>query len=551
MIFTDEQQKIIRTTPEPGRPLVVTAFAGTGKTFTLERYAEARPASRMLYAAFNKAIQLEAKKKMPRNVMSRTTHSLAYRAFGSKYRDAELLEPNIPVWKVARYLGTDDIITANFVINIIGQYMASADKVIENKHIPENVIAFYAKDQRNIPPLVEMSSGVWGSMISLKPSSIPLTHDGYLKLYQLSGPKLHFDYIMLDEAQDTTPCVWDIMFNQQARKVVVGDPHQAIYSWRGAIDAIGLVEDAEHCYLTQSFRFGPDVGKLASTLLRRFKGEDKPVRGFDQLQTKISVDDPSERRTVLARGNALIFKASAYESEHTPKTLGYVGGDHRNYRFQIYQDVYNLHKRNHDWIKDPVVKSFEDYDEMKEYAEKVQSLELQGACLLVEEYKGRIPWIMKRVKERDIGARDADLVFATGHKAKGMEFPIVQIAGDFESVIDFHLEDGVVPDDELNLLYVAMTRGTKLLYIPPGLKRWVETGRNVARKKPEQEELFGEKPKQEADTKVDNPYRGMRIRKGEFLNRLAGMEPRSSVQPHGGGAMVGDDVPDRIKKFWG
>lgn len=547
MSLTEEQELIKRTTPDQGRSLVVTAFAGTGKTFTLERWSEARPKSRILYAAFNKAIQMEADRKMGSNVMARTTHSLAYRAFGCKYRDAELLEANIPVWKVARYLGTD-IITANFVLSVVKEYMASADEKIEDKHIPLNVKEYYAREQRNMPPLVDMSQGVWGSMTSLKPGSIPLVHDGYLKLYQLSGPRLHFDYIMLDEAQDTTPCVWDIMSNQKAGKVVVGDPHQAIYGWRGAVDALDLVGDSERCYLTQSFRFGPEVANLASTLLQRFKGEKKQLRGFDQLDTRISIETPNEKRTVLARGNALIFKASAHESEHTPKTLGYVGGDHRNYRFGIYADVYNLFTKKHDWIKDPVVKAFEEYEEMKEYAEKVQSLELQGACLLVEEFKGRIPWIMRRVRERDVGTKTADLSFATGHKAKGMEFPVVQIAGDFETALDFHLENGVVPDDELNLLYVAITRGTKLLYVPPGLKRWIETGKNIARAQPVQEELPGATPTQETATS-SNPYRGMRLKKGEFLAKLSGL--KNKITSHGGGDMVGDDVPDRIKKFWG
>ena len=36
--------------------------------------------------------------------------------------------------------------------------------------------------------------------------SIGMTHDGYLKLYQMSGPRLDScDIILIDEAQDLTP----------------------------------------------------------------------------------------------------------------------------------------------------------------------------------------------------------------------------------------------------------------------------------------------------------------------------------------------------------
>ena len=44
-------------------------------------------------------------------------------------------------------------------------------------------------------------------------------------------------------------------------KIVVGDPHQQIYSFNGAVNALSLVEEHSRtrvvrtCYLTQSFRF--------------------------------------------------------------------------------------------------------------------------------------------------------------------------------------------------------------------------------------------------------------------------------------------------------
>ena len=68
--------------------VVVKAYAGTGKTTMLISYAEERPDERMLYIAFNKAIQLEAAAKFPSNVECRTTHALAYAKFGRDYQAA-------------------------------------------------------------------------------------------------------------------------------------------------------------------------------------------------------------------------------------------------------------------------------------------------------------------------------------------------------------------------------------------------------------------------------------------------------------------------------
>src|SRR5205085_1605438 len=74
--LTEEQERIVRC---GATRLAVQAGAGAAKTTTLCAYARARPAARILYLAFNKAIQLEAAAKMPANVTCRTTHSIAWR----------------------------------------------------------------------------------------------------------------------------------------------------------------------------------------------------------------------------------------------------------------------------------------------------------------------------------------------------------------------------------------------------------------------------------------------------------------------------------------
>lgn len=43
-------------------------------------------------------------------------------------------------------------------------------------------------------------------MLDFKNKDICMTHDGYLKIYQLSKPKLlNYDCILIDEAQDMSP----------------------------------------------------------------------------------------------------------------------------------------------------------------------------------------------------------------------------------------------------------------------------------------------------------------------------------------------------------
>lgn len=79
------------------------------------------------------------------------------------------------------------------------------------------------------------------------------------------------------------------------------------------------------------------------------------------------------------------------------------------------------------------------------------------------------------VSDQDQYQRDAPVTLMTAHSAKGLEFPIVFIAG---------LEDGLFPhsrsatgpaeiEEERRLCYVAMTRAEKFLYVTHAMKRRV------------------------------------------------------------------------------
>merc|ERR1711963_1224183 len=104
-----------------------------------------------------------------------------------------------------------------------------------------------------------------------------MPHDGYLKLFQLQNPnlqdaevkgrKLIHDVLMIDEGQDMNPAMLDIFSHQNITKIIVGDPSQQIYMFRGAVNALGSL-DANYTYhLTQSFRFGPNIAYAANTCL--------------------------------------------------------------------------------------------------------------------------------------------------------------------------------------------------------------------------------------------------------------------------------------------
>ncbi|MFP3355401.1 DNA helicase, partial [Pseudoalteromonas sp. SIMBA_153] len=71
---------------------------------------------------------------------------------------------------------------------------------------------------------------------------------------------------------------------QQSRQVIyVGDAHQQIYEWRGAVNAMKKLP-LPQTLLTQSFRFGEPIAEVANTLLKALQ-EDVPLKGNPNKQS--------------------------------------------------------------------------------------------------------------------------------------------------------------------------------------------------------------------------------------------------------------------------
>jgi ATP-dependent exoDNAse (exonuclease V) beta subunit len=102
---------------------------------------------------------------------------------------------------------------------------------------------------------------------------------------------------------------------------------------------------------------------------------------------------------------------------------------------------------------------------------------------IVKEYGDEIYGILRSLKELHIEGDDkskANMVFSTVHRAKGMEYDVVYLVDDFitedrlEKLKAGEKEKGqslqiAKWNEEINLLYVAVTRARYKLYIPDTL----------------------------------------------------------------------------------
>ena len=291
------------------------------------------------------------------------------------------------------------------------------------------------------------ASELWKLMID---QEVNMTHDGYLKLWQLSHPVLNYDVIILDEAHDTNPVLASVIFDQKACIMVVGDSFQQMYSFRGAEDFMEVEADIEF-KLTLSFRFTPQIAGYANMFLERVFGSDFRLIGRAE-------DAPIETRAYLSRTNAALV-SYAFSMMDRQK-IGFVGGL-GSYAFNNVVDVYNLSVGRA--VSHGFIKRFKTYNAFKNYAYATTDKELLSLIHLVKKYGGRIPDLMADLKKLTVDERVADVVLTTAHKAKGLEWDYVMLANDFTPCHDEENHIVRPKDDEANIIYVAMTRAKQVL----------------------------------------------------------------------------------------
>jgi superfamily I DNA/RNA helicase len=447
--------------------------------------------SNILYLAFNKSVKLEAARRFSElglnNVKVETAHSLAYKSivFKNKYKVrslgyktheiVELLKLEVNGEKHAEF------ILANHINKFVTYFCNSDKKRVQELNYLETVSDDKAKAfVKNFYAYIETQTRLL--LGKMDTGEIEITHDFYLKKFQLSNPKLPFQYILFDEGQDASPAMLDVFLKQSAVKVIVGDTHQQIYSWRYAVNSLEKA-DFKTYHLSTSFRFSQDIANLAIEVLKWKQHID-----IDHSISIIGKGNSKkvESKVVIARTNlGLLLKAIEYVTEKKKVKNIYFEGNINSYTYadegaSLY-DVLNLYNRKYTQIKDKLIKQMRNLEDLEEYIKKTDDVQLGMMVEIVREYGNEIPTIIKSIKEKHINSDDketAEMVFSTVHRCKGMEYDAIQIVNDFitEETLEKLKNDPNQKErsiaklnEEINLLYVAITRTRNSVHIPETL----------------------------------------------------------------------------------
>jgi hypothetical protein len=448
-----------------GKKIKIIAFAGAGKTTTLHALAKStkRPG---LYLAFGRTNAEEASVEFPPSVKCSTTHALAYGDLKDRY-DKSKLSTTLTSSHAIEFLNLTDLRVGGNVkftarqlgqltINIVKSFCYSSDKDFDFHHVELPGFIQFGKNFKESEKdefrlaLLLLASNLWNAMIDAS-SEIPLGHDGYLKLWSLSKPKLPYDYILLDEAQDTNNAVLSVLENQAAQVVYVGDKYQQIYQWRGAINALTNTTADVDLFLTKTHRFGAEIANLANKLIERL-GEEKRIIGGRAR----SIPSFNKSVTVICRTNLGVLEEFIAQKNNGAEPFIRGGPSDLLRLLRGVQDLKVHRPSSH-----PDLYGFSTWQEVVAFSQVDEGASFRTLVSMVSKYN--LHSLIEHLEGSRAEESEAKVVISTAHKSKGAQWENIRVNDDFYPFVKSALGHDELTHDstefsELCLFYVAITR---------------------------------------------------------------------------------------------
>jgi len=481
---TPEQSAIIAAAKRP-ESLIVNALAGTGKTTTLTMLAKALPPEPALALAFNKKIKEELEKRFPSNFTVMTMNGLGHRAWAFTINKKRML---IDANKIGR-LTTDALKAFPTSRDQWGSIKLLVAMAMQRGLVPSQF--------QHAKSIVPDTPQTWEQMdyeldLGLSPderklarriliSSIEegfngcISYDDQIYLpVVFSGAFPRFSIVLVDEAQDLSPLNHQMLKKCCAGKlIVVGDPRQAIYAFRGADhNSMHNIKTLRPNWielpLNTTFRCPQVVVDRQLTHAPQYRAAPSNPQGaihdltdVDTWNWKKITELANGEIAILCRNNApLLSMAFKLLRQHIGVTMlgREIGKGLSTLCKKLSPErttaVCDFRTMLDDWFETERSKAEANSD-----ASKLDSVTDKYECILAVIDNRKPKDVRELIYELDnLFAKDSGLVtLATGHKAKGLEWDTV-----------LHLDPWRIPSkwakkpDEItqehNLRYVLETR---------------------------------------------------------------------------------------------
>jgi len=453
--YTPEQHDVRDHIEHLDGILMVSAGAGTGKSFLAEQVARMLNPKKGLYTAFNKAIVTEGIERFKgTNITCKTMHALAY----------SYVKPTQDIGDLTYTCITENITYGKkaLVIKAIDMFYVSAstdmDEFLED--------FFKGESAATKKQLIRLCTKYIDKMVA---GEISPTFNFLLKYFHLmlveKSIDCSYDVVILDEINDTTAVVLEIFKLIDApKKLGLGETHQAIYQFLNLVDGFEELKDEPTLSLTQSFRCSTDIASRIERFMQKevteefkFVGTDEPVMNGKFLyctMTNALIIHEINNRLNAGKG----FKLLRTPADIFACPLALMAASSGK---EPYQKKYKYLLKEYNYYQDQP-SSKENKGFFHYLLEHVEDTEIQNAIRLLLAFRSQninLFDVFKRAKSAKV---DQSYTIATVFTSKGLEFETVELADDLNTKITSIRENGGIQSEEdlvaYRCYYVACSR---------------------------------------------------------------------------------------------
>lgn len=434
-----QQQAICDEFASGDRHITVKAYAGTGKTSTIYRAIPCAPEKSIFVGAFGKANQLELEERLAgTDAVTQTWHAVGYHAIRENWGTVQIADKRTDradalAKAVCGGLGRT-------TERLVARLVTKAREILPLATMPGELIDL-AEEFDCLPDRWSDLTPYGLAMLTFKamdlaadkpsPCGIDFADEIFLPLRH-GWLRPRFDMVIGDEAQDMSHAQLLMMEAVcGGRLVLVGDPHQAIYTFRGAEgDALDLMRekhDALEFPLSITYRCPTSVVDVARRYVADYEARpNAPVGVVDSISgmdALVTCARPTQ--FVLSRKNApLMPLALRLLREGVPARVqgrdigqGLIGLV-RQLSKGVYCPTAKFLGTLHDWERDQAERltAAGKEDRIERVRDRVETLvALSLDCTHTEALIARLDTLFAD------GARIPQVVCSTVHKAKGLE----------------------------------------------------------------------------------------------------------------------------------
>ena len=472
-VWSEYQKNIFRNVGRERGHLIVEAYAGSAKTTSIvESFKYIPPGKKTLALAFNKIIQEELRSRAPSYILVYTFHSWGLQAIKQRFGISIEIDDYKVFNLVKNQLDDEDQKNYDLITNVCETVAFCKYTLEDSPNQIDNIISNYGID------LCEMDRKQFISLViktlgfnKLETSKIDFNDMCYFP-FIFNLPLGSFDYVFLDEVQDLNKS--QMVMAKKACKtggriIAVGDPNQALYSWRAAdtsvLNEIRGHEETKILPLPISYRCPKQIINLAKSWVPDIAcPETAPEGEIKDITLNQLYNLAKPGCFILSRTNAPLIKIcmtlirngvkANIRGRDVGKQLGYLIKKSKK------KQIASFLKWLEEWKNEEVAKLQVKKINTENILDRVECLtNLCEECKTLEEVAKKVDELFNDTDENNI------VILSSVHRSKGLEKnDVFVLKWTFRAWFDnMHFIEK--PNEEANIAYVSITRAKKNLFI--------------------------------------------------------------------------------------